>query len=537
LNLVLADPGAPANAPKLRVAVGGADALAGLVRRLREGAPHSYTLAAGDLIGAAPLVSALFRHESTIEILNDIGLEASALGNHEFDQGRDELRRVIRGGCAAAMPDSPVTSCAQAKYTGTRFKYLAANVRDAKGRPFVAPYAIKRFEGIPVGFIGAVTRTTPQMVMPSGIAGLTFSDEADAVNRAARELRSQGVKAMVAVFHEGFELGTNDNRGDWNDVTCPDAHGRLLDIARRLAPEIKVVFSGHSHQGYRCEIGGRLIIQGTSYGRGISVVDVELDPRSRTMGAPLRSINLPVMNARTDPAHREKLVAAAPEPFAAVLREAKPDAAVAEKVARYAALVKPKAERPVGRITGAFNRSGRADTSAGRLIADAQLEATRRDGAQVAFMNPGGIRSNLDCAAPPCTVTFGDAMTMQPFGNSLVAMSLTGAQLKALLEMQRQATGDPRFLQPSEGFTYTWQSDAAPGDQVRDMRLGGEPIDAAKVYRVTVNGFLAEGGDAFSVLKQGTDLKGGGQDVDALIAYLGAAERAPVATSRITRLP
>jgi 5'-nucleotidase len=537
LTLLLADPGAPPDARKLRVQVGGAAALAGIVQKLRAGAPRSLMLAGGDLIGAAPLVSALFKHESTIEILNDIGLEVSSLGNHEFDAGVKELQRVIRGGCAATVPEGAVASCVESPYKGARFTYIAANAIDSKGRPVVAPYVIKRFDGIPVGFIGAVTRTTPQMVIPSGIAGLRFIDEADGINRAARELRAKGVKAMVVVVHEGFELGTESRRGDWNDVTCPEAHGPLLDIARRLAPEIKVIFSGHSHQGYRCEIDGRLLIQGTSYGRGISVVDVELDPRMRTL-RPVRSINLPVLNERTDPAQREKLVAATPEPFAAVLREAKPDAAIAGKVARYAALVQPKAERPVGRIAGTFNRTGPGDSSSGRLIADAQLAATRPVGAQIAFMNPGGIRANFECAAPPCAVNFGQAFTVQPFGNSLVVMTLTGAQLKSLLEAQSQGAGEePKFLQPSEGFTYTWQSDAPSGERVRDMRYDGRPIEPEKAYRVTVNSFLAEGGDKFEVLKEGTDLKGGGQDIDALIAYLAAAERAPVTSPRITRLP
>jgi len=547
LTLFLADPGAPPEAPHLRVHVGGAAALAGMVQKLRSGAPHSFMLAAGDLIGAAPLVSTLFKHESTIEILNDIGLEVSSLGNHEFDAGEKELQRVIRGGCAAAVPESAVGSCVQSRFRGARFKYIAANVIDGKGRPIVAPYFIKRFNGIPVGFIGGVTKTTPQMVMPSGVKGLRFLDEADAVNRAARQLRAKGVKAMVAVFHEGIELGTAQKRGDWNDVTCPQAHGPLLDIARRLAPEIKVVFSGHTHQGYRCEIEGRLLIQGTSYGRGISVVDVELDPRTRTMLPPVRSINLPVLNESTDPAQRERLAASLPETYAAVLRDAKPDAAIAAKVARYSALVQTKAERPVGRIAGGFSRGGDlgrrfdpgvVDSAAGRLIADAQLAATREDGAQIAFMNPGGIRSNIECATPPCMVTFGQVFTVQPFGNSLVVMTLTGQQLQALLESQLRGTqGEPRFLQPSEGFTYTWQSGAPPGERVRDMRLGDQPIEPSKSYRVTVNSFLAEGGDGFAVLTEGTDRKGGGQDLDALIAYLGAAERAPVSSPRITRRP
>jgi len=340
---------------------------------------------------------------------------------------------------------------------------------------------------------------------------------------------------MVAVFHEGIELGTQAKRGEWNDTTCPNAHGPLLDIARRLAPEIRVIFSGHTHQGYRCEVEGRLLIQGTSYGRGVSVVDVELDRSTRAMLPPVRSFNLPVLNERTDAAQREKLVAATPAPFDKALREAKPDAAIASKVARFVEAVAPKANRPVGRITAPITRSFENDSAAGRLVADAQLAATKANGAVVAFMNPGGVRANFECASPPCTITFGQAFTMQPFGNSLVVMSLTGAQLKAMLESQ-QGTGEPRFLQPSEGLTYTWTDKAAPGARVSDLRLAGQPVEPARTYRVTVNSFLAEGGDGFASIRDGTEQLGGGQDVDALLAWLGAGDRSPPPNTRINRV-
>jgi 5'-nucleotidase len=536
LSLFLADPGAPPGSANLSLPTGGAAALAGLVRELRAGAKHSVFIGGGDLIGAAPLASTLFRHESTISILNDMGLDLSVLGNHEFDAGVPELRRLIRGGCAPAKAGDAAASCVAApRYPGTRFKYIAANVRDQRNRTIVAPYAIRYFEGVPVGFVGAVTKTTPQMVLPSGIRGMTFLDEAAGANQAAAQLRARGVKAIVAVFHEGLELGTQQKRGDWNDPTCPDAHGPLLDIAKRLDPAIRVVFSGHTHQGYRCEIDGRVLIQGTSFGRAVSVVDVELDRTSRTLRS-VASFNLPVLNERTPAALRDKFVAAAPERYAAALREARPDPAIAEKVARYASVVKPIADRPVGRIGGRFTRDGPGDSTAGRLIADSQLEATRALGAQLSFMNPGGIRANLECREPPCTVTFGEAFTMQPFGNSLVVMTLTGEQIKEALEsQQRGTTGEPRYLQPSEGFTYTWDAGAIPGSRVRDMRLDGEPIEAIKGYRVTVNSFVAESGDGFDAVRDGTNRVGGGQDIDALMAYLAAAERAP-APPRIARI-
>ena len=532
LSLTLAEPGAAPGAPPMRVFLGGAPALAGLVKTLRSGSPYSIMIAGGDLVGAAPLVSALFRHESSIEVMNDIGLEVSSLGNHEFDDGSRELKRLIKGGCAAAHPNSALTSCARGTYRGARFAYLGANVTDTQGKPFIAPYIVKHFAGIPVGIIGAVTRDTPLMVTPTGVDGLAFTDEAQSVNRAADELRAKGIRAMVAVFHEGMYI-----KGDWNDTSCPGAVGPLLDIARRLAPEIKVVLSGHTHWGYRCVVDGRLLIQSTSFGRGISVVDVELDRSTRAMLPPVRSINLPVLNHRTDAAMREKLVAATPEPFRAALANAREDAKIAAKVEAYAALAKPKAERVIAQIGGPFthNRNDRTDTANGRLIADAQLAATRAQGAQFAFMNPGGVRAGFLCAAPPCPVTYGNVFTVQPFGNSLVTMTLTGEQVRRALEQQARPSGEPYLLAPSAGFTFTWTNDAPEGQRVSDMRLNGEPIDPAKTYRVTVNSFLAPGGDGFSVFKEGKDLTGGGQDIDALMKYLAAEQRSPDPKPRITR--
>jgi 5'-nucleotidase len=534
LTLSLADPGAAAGAPQLRVPVGGAPALAGLVKSLRAGSPHSLMIAGGDLVGAAPLVSSLFRHESTIEVLNDMGLDVSSFGNHEFDEGSVELARLIKGGCAANKPDAVITSCALGTYRGVKFTYLGANVINTAGPMLAAPYTIREIAGIPVGIIGAVTIQTPTLVTPSGVAGLKFIDEAEGVNRAADELRAKGVRSMIAVFHEGIEI---NSRADWNDTSCPGAVGPLLGIARRLAPEIKLVFSGHTHRGYRCETEGRLLIQSTSYGRGISVVDVELDRATGAMLPAVRSQNLPVLNERTEPAMREKLVAATPEPFRTALAQARPDAKIAATVEAYAALVKPKADRVVAHIGGALthNRTDRADTSMGRMIADAQLAATRAEGAQIALMNPGGVRGGIVCSAPPCPVTFGQVFLVQPFGNSLVVMNLTGAELKETLEQQHRPGAEPYLLQPSEGFTFTWTNDAPPGAQVSDMRLAGAPIDPARSYRVTVNSFLADGGDGFTALKRGRDLKGGGQDIDALMAYLAAEQRSPSPTSRITR--
>ena len=537
LSLTLAD---PADGKPLRVAVGGAPALAGLVQSLRAGADHSLLLSGGDLVGAAPLASTLFRHESTVDVMNAMGLELSVAGNHEFDAGLPELQRLARGGCAGQ--GGPAVSCPKGPYTGARFPFVASNVLDSRGRAVLAPYVIKRYGGVKLAVIGAVTKTTPSMVMPSGIEGLRFVDEADAVNRTARKLRAMGVRNMIAVVHEGGEIGMPQQRGDWNDTRCSGAQGAIFSIARRLVPEIRVVYSAHTHQGYRCEIGGRLVIQGTSYGRGVSVVDIDLDP---TTGKPLgiaASANLPVFNEQTDAAVRERLTAAMPEAYASAVRAARSDPDITRRVAEYAELAAPIAQRKIGSIAATFHRSGSADSEAGRLIADVQLAATRdgtRGGAQMAFTNPGGIRSDLECRAdPPCVVTFGQAFTMQPFGNSLVVMTLSGERVRALLESQQRRPGaEPTLLQPSEGLSYTWQANAPEGHHVHELRLQGEPVRPESKYRVTVNSFLAEGGDGFTILREGTDRTGGMLDVDALVDYLtSGGTLTPTSSSRILRI-
>ena len=543
LSLTLYD---PQDASKtIRVPTGGAAAVAGFVNTLRANAPNSLMIAGGDLIGASPLISTLFRHESTIEVMNAIGLDVSTVGNHEFDGGAAELKRIQNGGCGTNSPDSAATSCTLDQYAGARFDYLSANVFDGPTHTLFPPYVIKTVHGIRIGVIGAVTKTTPSIVRPSGVAGLRFIDEAEGVNRAARMLKADGVKVIVATFHEGGELGTPQHRGDWNDTNCPEAHGRIFEIAKQLSRDVDVIFSAHTHQGYRCIVDGRVIIQGTSYGRGISVVDLMLDPHTgKVLPALTRSINLPVMNDLTDPALRERFAAALPADYAEVLRTTRPDPAIARMVERFAALAAPQSDRVVGMISARYPRNGsRTDSVAGRMVADAQLLATRPPdvgAAQIAFMNEGGLRSDLECnGTPPCKVTFGQIFTMQPFGNSLVVMSLTGAQLKALLESQQKGSGrEPHFLQPSEGFTYSWHASASPGERVHDMRLNGEPIMPVRSYRVTVSNFLAEGGDGFTMLAQGTDIRGGGQDIDALLDYLKAAPvREPSNQARITLVP
>jgi 5'-nucleotidase len=533
LTLRLPDPAAPGKT--WAVGAGGAAHLATLVRRLRAQAPHSVLVSGGDLVGASPIASALFRDEPTIEAMNRIGLDLGVLGNHEFDRGVDELRRLLAGGCHPGADSGVAASCAgpSGRYAGAEFPLFAANVFQSDGRSLLAPAVVREFDGRRVAFVGAVLRGTPTVVLPSGIAGLRFEDEADAINRQVGLLKAQGIEAFVAVIHEG---GTTS--GDWNDPTCPGARGEIFAIADRLRPEVDVVLSGHSHQGYSCVRDapgnpGLRILQAVANGRAVSVVDLALDRATGDVDrARTQARNLPVANGLAG----DRAADAVYEPLPA-------DPAVGALVAHYAARAEPLAGRVIGRLDGDADRapSPGGDGALGRLVADAQLAATRapaQGGARIALMNPGGLRADLRCAggAPPCAVSFGQVFGAQPFGNSLVVMTLTGTQLVALLE--QQFTGPnatrPRILQPSSGFGWGWRPSAPPGARIVDVRLDGQPIVPTGAYRVTVNSFLAEGGDGFTVLRDGTDRLGGMQDLDALAAYM--AGEAVVAVPREARV-
>jgi len=538
LTLPWPDPSKPGSAVRLNA--GGAANLAGLVTSLRAGAKNSIVLSSGDLIGGTPLISALFLHESTIDVANRIGVDIAIPGNHEFDAGKDELLRVLAGGCRPNTPESLSLSCPLDRHPGAKFPHFAANVVQADGRTLFPPSIVREVQGVKIGFIGAVTKTTPNIVVPSGVAGLRFTDEAEAINAEAARLKAQGVMALVAVIHEGGDTGTPGLPMEWNDVGCPNPRGAIFDIARRMTPDVDAIFSAHTHQGYRCMVDGRPIMQATALGRGVSVADLVIDPATGDVDrAKTTHRNLPVFNERSDAKLRESIIAAEPAPYAQVLRDAKPVADVAQRVAAYAAAAAPRANRPVGRIGGNFDRSARTDASAGRLVADAQWAATRaadRGGAQFALMNPGGVRTDLRCSSgqPPCDVTYGEVFTMQPFGNSLVVMTLTGAELRQMLEdQQRPGRESALFLIPSSSLSYGWASKAPHGQRVQNLRVGGQPVDPAANYRFTVNSFLAEGGDGIAMLRNGRNRLGGELDIDALILHLRSQPR-PDPTPRIS---
>ena len=482
------------------VDAGGAEYLATHINSLQEGQEHSIFVAAGDLIGASPLLSALFHDEPTIEAMNLMGLKISSVGNHEFDEGSDELLRMQRGEC------HPTDGCLDGDpFEGADFQYLSSNVfKEGTHKTLLPAYKIRRYEGIKVGFIGLTLQGTPTIVTPSGVAGLNFRDEANTTNRLVRKLRrKEGVKAFVVLIHEGgFQTGTYDG--------CDGISGPIVDIVERTTPQVDMFISGHTHQAYNCVIDGRPVTSSSSFGRIVTDYDVVLDRDTSDVSS------IEVGNV-------------------IVTRDVDADLDMTALIDKYAALSEDLRNEIIGEITGTITKTANAagESPLGDVIADAQLEATAPEGfggAVVAFMNPGGIRADLvyeqSGSEGDGTVTYEEAFTVQPFSNTMTVMTITGAQIETLLEQQWSGGNEasPKVLQVSDGFTYSWAALAAPGDRVdpADILLNGVSIDPAASYRVAVNNFLASGGDNFVVLREGTDRLGGEVDLDAFVNYIEA---------------
>ncbi len=498
---------------------GGAEYLATHLRSLRaraaERGAESVTVAAGDLIGASPLLSAAFHDEPTVEALNTMGLDVASVGNHEFDEGWNELLRMQHGGC---LPDGDgrdnQNSCPDpdAPFPGADFQYLAANVhRTDTGDTLLPAVEVREYDGVKVGFIGMTLEDTPNIVTASGVEGLEFTDEVRTANRLVPRLQRQGVRSIVVLLHEG---GFPADPSAYD--SCPGISGPAVEINQGLAPEIDAVISGHTHQGYNCTLADpegrpRLLTSASSYGRLVTEVRLAVNGRSGD-----------VVRERTTATNH------------VVTRDVERDATVGELIAKYRTLVAPIAGEVIGHLTSesvtrAPDDSG--ESALGNLIADAQRTDPTLvvDGRQVdvAFMNPGGIRADLtsdpDRAGNP--VTYGAAFSVQPFNNYDVSMDLTGQQIMELLEQQWSGAnaGSPRVLQVS-GIEYTYREAAPAGAKVdpASVRIGGAPLDPTATYRVAANSFLAGGGDGFSVFEEATDRHFGGLDIDALARYLRA---------------
>lgn len=509
-----------------RTPVGGVEYLSTTLDQLRSTAPRgaSLTVAAGDLIGGSTFLSGIFHDEPSVEVLDELGLDVSSVGNHEFDEGTTELLRMQYGGChpvdGCYLPDQP--------YEGADFRWLAANVVKKRSRqPLLPPTQVRTVQGVKVGFIGMTLEETPTLVSPTGVAGVDFLDEVQTANRYARKLVQQGVKSIVVLVHEGgYQTGTY--------TECTGISDPILTIASGLDPAIDAVVTGHTHQPYICNVpdpagAPRMVTSAASYGRVVTETDLVIDRRS---GDVLR-------DKVTSTNHL-------------VTRTVVKDPAQSAIIAKWDALSAPLAARVVGSVaadvTGDASGDRGIETPMADLVADAILWGTSGadvGGAQLAFANVGGVRasllvdeiSNVDQAGQ---VTYEEAYRVLPFNNILVSVDLTGAQIRQALEQQYIPTrGRPNLaLGVSAGFGYTWDPAAAQGSRVVEgsMTLGGEAMDMAATYRVATFNFLADGGDSFTAFTQGTNRIGGPEDLANFVAYLTAVSPVSPPADRVAGL-
>ncbi len=497
------------------VTAGGIDNLAAALQAFRHEDRDLLLVGAGDLVGASPAMSSMWADEPSLVALGMLGLRLSAVGNHEFDQGRKELLRKQHGGCVSPLPAKACKLVPD--FSGAPFGYLAANVIDsATGKPLLPAWSIQQVKGVKIAFIGAVLKDTASVVTASGIAGLSFIDEAPAINHAAGEARAQGATAFVLLIHQG-----GDTPEPFDQPDCSQLKGPIVGIARQLDPAIRLVISGHTHKGFQCKVDGRTITQAQMGGHVLSRIRLSIDPAT---------------GAVRDVAVRNVPVLAGQYPA---------DPKVAAYLAQVRAQSRAALARPVARVavrSVARKQNDAGESPLGDLVADAVVEATRAQGVQLGFMNLGGLRSDFDVGAD-LVATFGQAQAVLPFSNTLVVMDMTGAQLRALLEQQFQRS-DPdearAMLQVSRGLSYRWDNALPKGRKVvaGSIRVDGVPLDEAKTYRVVANNFLAEGADGFPQFASAANKNDTGiVDLDAFIGLLAKRARDGVAPALAAPAP
>jgi len=504
--------------------IGGAATLAAYVQRERAGNPNgTLFVSAGDMLGASPPESSLLRHHSTIAVLDAMGLDMATFGNHEFDKGYAEAVRLIFGdgylASAQRAQGIPVTGAAgtpakkrkkgssakldaaagakhvaaakgKPAWPGSPFPWVSANIVDATSkRPILPPYVIKEINGVKVALIGATTKDLKNVTVAKGIPNIESLDPAEAVNRYIPEIKAKGVHAIVVVVHEGGEADKKDPK---------KISGPIVDLATRLDPEVDAVVSGHSHKEYATQIAGKQVIQAGNYAKALGVIDLAVD---RKTGQVVNSTSRLVRNDE-----------------AGIL----PDKRVQTMVAGYHKAVAPRTEKVIttlkAPLTRVFSKTG--ETTLGETIADAQRAHVKAD---IALMNPGGVRQDITAAGP---LKWGTVFGVQPFGNRVMRLELTGADLKATLEQQFSEAG-AKMLQTS-GMTVHMDMTKPIGQRIVSITTDdGKPLDIAKTYVVAANSFIADGGDGFTALTKAKKKTDVGDDLTALVAFLSSGKPVP----------
>ncbi|MBU7598187.1 bifunctional metallophosphatase/5'-nucleotidase [Streptomyces sp. P38-E01] len=510
-----------------QIDAGGVEYLATALRKARKGQDRSVTVAAGDMVGASPMLSGIFHDEPTIEALNKLKLDVAGVGNHEFDEGAEELKRKQNGGCHEE------DGCYNdgSEFGGADFPFLAANVVDEKTKkPLLRPYTVRKMKGAKVGFIGVTLKGTAGIVAPDGIKGLEFLDEAETLSKYTEELRRKGVKAVVALVHEGGFPSSPAYNHDC-DSGGDGLSGPIVDIAKKTDAGVDALVTGHTHEAYVCSVpdpegNDRMVTSAASNGRLFTELNMEYDRKTRDI-------------VRTSVEGVNKVVD----------REQSRAEDLSRLIKSWDKLAAPIANRPIGHISEDITQDRTAPESPlGDLIADSQLAyaKTEDDSAELALMNPGGIRTDLVHKASgdegDGVVTYGEAFEVQPFANTVDLVDLTGEQLLKVL--REQVGGDnaevPKILQVSDGVTYTLDLTRSGEDRIvaDTVKINGEALEADRTYRVAVNSFLASGGDGFPTLAEGGNHHVGSVDRDTLETYLteNSSEAEPLAAPAADRI-
>ena len=449
---------------------GRADYLAAhLKKREAENPENTLLISAGDAVGASAPVSSLLQDKPTLQLMNNMGFDVGTVGNHEFDKGVETLLAQINGG---KSPTSDVV------FDKLNFPYVVANVvyKDTK-KPILDPYVIKEVGGVEIGFIGVVTNSTPQKVSPAGIKDVEFIEQAPAVNKAVDELKEKGVKSIVVVSHDP---------GSEKDGVIT---GEVADLAKNIDDEVDVILAGDNHAKNNSTVDGKLIVQAYSYGTAFEDIDLEIDPKTKDIVKKSAEIVTVTQDGITPDAETTKFINSYLDQF-------------------------PELKAPLGTTDEKILRANAytQETGLGNLIADSMKADLNSD---FAFMNPGGIRADI----PQGEVTYADLAKIQPFGNVLVKLELTGAEVKTLLQQQWVVEGNPKTLQIS-GLSYKADFSKPVAERVTEMKKAdGTPIEDAKTYTVTVNDFMASGGDNYTVLKD-KERVFGHADLEAFVEYV-----------------
>jgi 2',3'-cyclic-nucleotide 2'-phosphodiesterase / 3'-nucleotidase / 5'-nucleotidase len=460
--------------------VGGIEYLAAYLKQREALNPNTLMLHAGDAVGASRPVSALLQDEPTIRFLNEIGFDLGTIGNHEFDEGVAEMLRLINGGPHKSTVEK------YGAFEGANFPYIAANVVYEKtGKNILNPYVIKEVDGVKIGFIGVVTTETPSIVTASGVAGVKFTDEVEAINKYTAELKSQGIEAIVVLAHNPGTSATDGSKPT----------GEVVQFANEVDDEVDVIFGAHDHKYLNSTVDGKLLVQSYSYGTAFSDIDLMIDPVTKD------------------------IVAKKAEIVSTFQKGIQPDAKIKAELAEYQAEIAPITGQVVGEaaveLTRTANEAG--ESALGNLIADSMRDATKSD---FAFMNSGGIRDNLNQGP----ITWGELFAIQPFGNDVVTITVTGEQIRTLLNQQFAA--DRNRIMAVSGLKYTWSVEKPLGEKVLDIFLpNGKKIDPKAEYTIAVNNFMADGGDGYTILKQGKDRKVWLTDLDTLVNYVKAQNK------------